>query len=117
MVRYASGSGEFQNHIVFLVILVADREDTDIAQYFDECLDFIDEAKGIGGGVLVHCFVGRSRSLISPPRQTGLVVVCERLTLGGWQFKYTIENLLVSFVVCKQRCKTQKPAVVLPLLQ
>ncbi|XP_043696803.1 dual specificity protein phosphatase 1-like isoform X5 [Telopea speciosissima] len=60
-VRYASGIGEFKNLTVFLVILVTDREDTDIAQYFDECFDFIDEAKRLGGGVLVHCFVGRSR--------------------------------------------------------
>ncbi|KAJ4956508.1 hypothetical protein NE237_013291 [Protea cynaroides] len=106
MVRYASGSGEFQNLIVFLVVLVADREDTDIAQYFDECLDFIDEAKGLGGGVLVHCFVGRSRSLISPPRQTGLVVVCEHLT---W--------VVSAQETHKVRGKTQKPAAVLPLLQ
>ncbi|XP_043696799.1 dual specificity protein phosphatase 1-like isoform X2 [Telopea speciosissima] len=62
-VRYASGIGEFKNLTVFLVILVTDREDTDIAQYFDECFDFIDEAKRLGGGVLVHCFVGRSRSV------------------------------------------------------
>ncbi|KAJ4942679.1 hypothetical protein NE237_016329 [Protea cynaroides] len=93
MVRYASGSGEFQNLIVFLVIL-----------YFDECLDFIDEAKGLGGVVLLHCFVGRSRSLISPPRQTGLVVVCEHLT---W--------VVSAQETHKVRGKT--PAAVLPLLQ
>lgn len=40
--------------------VVADREDTDLAQYFDDCVEFIDEAKR-SGGVLVHCFVGRSR--------------------------------------------------------
>ncbi|KAJ4968920.1 hypothetical protein NE237_015621 [Protea cynaroides] len=51
------------NDFIYKTINVADREDTDIAQYFDECLDFIDEAKGLGGGVLVHCFVGRSRSV------------------------------------------------------
>ncbi|CAL5337737.1 unnamed protein product [Camellia sinensis] len=43
--------------------VVPDREDVNIAQYFDECFNFIDEAKRTGGGVLVHCFVGRSRSV------------------------------------------------------
>ncbi|KMT15476.1 hypothetical protein BVRB_3g058320 isoform B [Beta vulgaris subsp. vulgaris] len=46
----------------YKIIQVADREDTDLAQYFDECVEFIDEAKR-SGGVLVHCFVGRSRSV------------------------------------------------------
>ncbi|XP_042488797.1 dual specificity protein phosphatase 1-like [Macadamia integrifolia] len=51
------------NDFMYKTIDVADREDTDIAQYFDECFDFIDEAKRLGGRVLVHCFVGRSRSV------------------------------------------------------
>uniref|UniRef100_A0A2P2JH78 protein-tyrosine-phosphatase n=1 Tax=Rhizophora mucronata TaxID=61149 RepID=A0A2P2JH78_RHIMU len=42
---------------------VVDREDTNLKQYFDECFEFIDEAKRQNGGVLVHCFVGRSRSV------------------------------------------------------
>jgi protein-tyrosine phosphatase len=40
---------------------VADKEDTDLKQYFNECFDFIDEAKKNGGYVLVHCYAGRSR--------------------------------------------------------
>ncbi|KAF5465637.1 hypothetical protein F2P56_015620 [Juglans regia] len=51
------------NDFVYKVINVTDREDTDIKQYFDESFDFIDEAKRLGGGVLVHCFVGKSRSV------------------------------------------------------
>ncbi|KAF6144730.1 hypothetical protein GIB67_017749, partial [Kingdonia uniflora] len=48
--------------IWFAVIeVVADREQTYIARHFDECFSFIDEAKKMGGGVLVHCFAGRSR--------------------------------------------------------
>ncbi|KAK6930014.1 Dual specificity phosphatase, catalytic domain [Dillenia turbinata] len=47
----------------YKVIHVMDRGDTNISQYFDECIDFIDEAKRKGGGVLVHCFVGKSRSV------------------------------------------------------
>lgn len=51
------------NDFVYKVIGVADKEDTNLSQYFDECINFIDEAKRQGGGVLVHCFVGRSRSV------------------------------------------------------
>ncbi|XP_031477874.1 dual specificity protein phosphatase 1-like isoform X1 [Nymphaea colorata] len=44
-------------------IEVLDTRDTNLEQYFDECFSFIDEAKAAGGGVLVHCFAGRSRSV------------------------------------------------------
>ncbi|XP_038708411.1 dual specificity protein phosphatase 1-like [Tripterygium wilfordii] len=47
---------------VYKVIPVMDRQDTDLRQYFDECFSFIDGAKEKGGGVLVHCFVGKSRN-------------------------------------------------------
>ncbi|GAU12002.1 hypothetical protein TSUD_196260 [Trifolium subterraneum] len=40
---------------------VADKEETNLRQYFNECFDFIDEAKRYGGNVLVHCYAGRSR--------------------------------------------------------
>ena len=42
-------------------MIVVDKEDTNLEMYFDECVDFIDEAKRQGGSVLVHCFVGKSR--------------------------------------------------------
>ncbi|KAL2339151.1 hypothetical protein Fmac_013597 [Flemingia macrophylla] len=48
---------------VYKVIEVVDKYDVDLKQYFNECLDFIDEAKRHGGGVLVHCFAGKSRSV------------------------------------------------------
>lgn len=51
----------YPNDFTYKVVDVADRADTDLARYFDECIDFIEEAKRSGGGVLVHCFVGRSR--------------------------------------------------------
>ncbi|KAJ9154369.1 hypothetical protein P3X46_027713 [Hevea brasiliensis] len=53
----------YQNDFIYKVIGVADKEDSNLRQYFDECFNFIDEAKRQGGGVLVHCFVGRSRSV------------------------------------------------------
>ncbi|KAG2306767.1 hypothetical protein Bca52824_026515 [Brassica carinata] len=46
-----------------VVRVVVDKEDTNLEMYFDECFDFIDEAKKLGGSVLVHCFVGKSRSV------------------------------------------------------
>ncbi|XP_044484650.1 dual specificity protein phosphatase 1-like [Mangifera indica] len=48
---------------VYKIVGVSDKEDTNLSQYFDECIDFVDEAKRGGGGVLVHCFVGKSRSV------------------------------------------------------
>ncbi|CAK9137179.1 unnamed protein product [Ilex paraguariensis] len=51
------------NDFTYKIVNVLDREDINISHYFDECFEFIDEAKRKGGGVLVHCFVGRSRSV------------------------------------------------------
>jgi len=51
------------NDFVYKIINIPDREDVNIENYFDECFAFIDEAKRMGGGVLVHCFVGKSRSV------------------------------------------------------
>ncbi|TKY54045.1 Dual specificity protein phosphatase 1 [Spatholobus suberectus] len=48
---------------VYKIINVVDRDEEDLKQYFNECFDFIDEAKRHGGGVLIHCFAGRSRSV------------------------------------------------------
>ncbi|GAB4851138.1 Dual specificity protein phosphatase 1 [Ancistrocladus abbreviatus] len=47
----------------YKIVDVMDKEDTDLAKRFDECFNFIDEAKETGGGVLVHCFAGKSRSV------------------------------------------------------
>lgn len=51
------------NDFVYKIINIPDREDVNIEIYFDECFAFIDEAKRTGCGVLVHCFVGKSRSV------------------------------------------------------
>ncbi|MBA0801136.1 hypothetical protein Gohar_011519 [Gossypium harknessii] len=53
----------YSKTFLFLFETVLDKEDTNLSQYFDECFNFIDEAKREGGGVLVHCFVGKSRSV------------------------------------------------------
>ncbi|KAH7522383.1 hypothetical protein FEM48_Zijuj07G0132500 [Ziziphus jujuba var. spinosa] len=53
----------YPNDFVYKVVNVMDKEEENLKQYFDECFNFIEEAKRMGGGVLVHCFVGRSRSV------------------------------------------------------
>lgn len=52
----------FPNDFIYKKIEVLDAADTNLSEYFDECCDFINEAKRNGGSVLVHCFAGRSRS-------------------------------------------------------
>ncbi|XP_047332575.1 dual specificity protein phosphatase 1-like [Impatiens glandulifera] len=52
----------YPQEFAYKTIEVSDKEDVNILQYFEECFEFIEEAKRAGGGVLVHCFVGRSRS-------------------------------------------------------
>ncbi|KAG9457988.1 hypothetical protein H6P81_002496 [Aristolochia fimbriata] len=51
------------NDFIYKKIEVLDSPQTNLEQYFSECFDFINEAKRSGGGVLVHCFAGRSRSV------------------------------------------------------
>ncbi|KAI0500892.1 hypothetical protein KFK09_019110 [Dendrobium nobile] len=53
----------FPNDFVYKKIEVLDTPVTNISKYFHECFDFIDQARHAGGGALVHCFAGRSRSV------------------------------------------------------
>ncbi|XP_018684547.2 dual specificity protein phosphatase 1B isoform X2 [Musa acuminata AAA Group] len=53
----------FPNDFVYKKIDVFDTPGTELVKYFAECFSFIDEARSAGGGVLVHCFAGMSRSV------------------------------------------------------
>ncbi|CAM6093498.1 unnamed protein product [Calypogeia fissa] len=53
----------FPHDFKYLRIEVLDSAEVDLAQHFNACFSFIDEARAAGGGVLVHCFAGRSRSV------------------------------------------------------
>ncbi|XP_020700974.1 dual specificity protein phosphatase 1 isoform X1 [Dendrobium catenatum] len=53
----------FPNDFIYKKIEVIDTPVTNISKYFHECFDFIDQARHAGGGALVHCFAGRSRSV------------------------------------------------------
>ncbi|KMZ62737.1 hypothetical protein ZOSMA_44G01400 [Zostera marina] len=44
------------------MIEVLDAPMENLEQHFDDCIDFIEQAKDSGGSVLVHCFAGISRS-------------------------------------------------------
>lgn len=48
--------------IKFLGLKLMDTPETKISPYFNECADFIDDALKNNGKVLVHCFMGISRS-------------------------------------------------------
>ncbi|KAL4284043.1 hypothetical protein GQ457_16G027170 [Hibiscus cannabinus] len=75
----------YPNEFVYKIIEVADREDTNLMQYFDECFGFIDEAKRLGGGVLVHCFMGISRS--------ATVVIAYLMKKHGMRFSRALEHV------------------------
>ncbi|KAF8025797.1 hypothetical protein BT93_F2582 [Corymbia citriodora subsp. variegata] len=53
----------FPNDFVYKVVDVMDSEDTHIGQHFEECFNFIDEARRQGGSALIHCLWGVSRSV------------------------------------------------------
>ncbi|KAK1318039.1 Dual specificity protein phosphatase 1 [Acorus calamus] len=53
----------FPNDFIYKKIDVLDSPDEKLEVHFDECFHFIDEARTGGGGTLVHCFAGRSRSV------------------------------------------------------
>ncbi|XP_057872664.1 dual specificity protein phosphatase 1 isoform X3 [Cryptomeria japonica] len=63
----------YPNDFKYKKVEVLDSVDTDLEQHFEECFTFIDEAKQEEGGVLVHCFAGRSRrcKLILSSAQSG----------------------------------------------
>ncbi|XP_078153938.1 dual specificity protein phosphatase 1-like isoform X3 [Carex rostrata] len=52
----------FPDEFMYKNIDVLDTPETCLDAYFQDCFDFIDQAKASGGAVFVHCFAGRSRS-------------------------------------------------------
>ncbi|KAG6599622.1 Dual specificity protein phosphatase 1 [Phytophthora cinnamomi] len=53
---------QFPEEFAYLRLEVADLPSVHISDFFDEALGFVDVALETGGKVLVHCFMGRSRS-------------------------------------------------------
>ncbi|XP_078153936.1 dual specificity protein phosphatase 1-like isoform X1 [Carex rostrata] len=58
----ASLDPAFPDEFIYKNIDVLDTPQTCLDAYFQDCIDFIDQAKTSGGAVFVHCFAGRSRS-------------------------------------------------------
>ena len=54
--------GFYPDDFTHATCAVRDAPDADISAHFDFCFDFIRDALARGGGVLVHCFQGKSRS-------------------------------------------------------
>lgn len=73
----------FPNDFIYKKIDVFDTIDTNLRKHFDECFDFINEAKQNGGGVLVHCFAGRSRS--------GTIVIAYLMKQHGMSLSQALE--------------------------
>lgn len=60
-------------------VAVLDSPDQDLTPFFEECLEFMEEGRRCGG-VLVHCFAGRSRSATVT---CAYLLAKERLTLDA----------------------------------
>ncbi|ESQ49435.1 hypothetical protein EUTSA_v10021629mg [Eutrema salsugineum] len=73
----------YPDDFVYKVIEVVDRSETDLTVYFDECFSFMDQAIQSGGGVLVHCFMGISRSVT--------IVVAYLMKKHGMSFSKAME--------------------------
>lgn len=52
----------YPNDFTYKIVNVLDSSDTNLVPLFDECHKFIDQGLTSGGGVLVHCAAGISRS-------------------------------------------------------
>ncbi|XP_017771816.1 PREDICTED: dual specificity protein phosphatase Mpk3-like [Nicrophorus vespilloides] len=53
----------FEEHITYMKIPITDHCSQDLAYYFPQAIEFIDEARNNQKGVLVHCLAGISRSV------------------------------------------------------
>ncbi|OWM74209.1 dual specificity protein phosphatase 1B-like isoform X2 [Punica granatum] len=75
----------YPDEFIYKVIDVLDMPDASIKNHFDECFEFIDEAKRRGGSVLVHCFMGVSRSVT--------VVVAYLMKKRGMSLSQALEHV------------------------
>ncbi|KAM4698376.1 dual specificity protein phosphatase 19 [Rhinophrynus dorsalis] len=69
----------FPNEFTYKKISILDLPETDIASFFPECFDFIEQAKMQDGVVLVHCNAGVSRA---PAIIIGFLMYNEKLNFA-----------------------------------
>lgn len=80
----------FPDKFVYKQIPIPDLPSADITKYFQECFDFIDEARGstgTDGVVLVHCYYGASRS--------ATVVIAYLIKYERMRFREALEYLQI----------------------
>ncbi|NXQ48326.1 DS22A phosphatase, partial [Catharus fuscescens] len=65
--------------MTYLCISASDSSSQNLLQHFKECIQFIHECRLAGGGCLVHCLAGVSRST------TILVAYLMTVTELGWE--------------------------------
>mmetsp|Transcript_15564 Transcript_15564/g.28254 ORF Transcript_15564/g.28254 Transcript_15564/m.28254 type:complete len:176 (-) Transcript_15564:15-542(-) len=53
----------FPNDFNYKIVSISDWPNVNITAHFEECFNFINEARHAGGKVLVHCLAGISRSV------------------------------------------------------
>ncbi|KAI4373967.1 hypothetical protein MLD38_012022 [Melastoma candidum] len=75
----------YPGDFVYKVIDVMDVSDARIMLHFEECIDFINNAKAAGGNILVHCFMGISRSVT--------VVVAYLMKQRGMRLPQALEHV------------------------
>ncbi len=70
----------FPAQFTYKVVAVPDSPEAALSTHFASCFDFISDALAAGGGVLIHCFAGRSRSVTV---LTAFLMRSQHLTLNG----------------------------------
>ena len=83
-------SPKFPEKFEYKVWKLEDDIDADVKQYFEDGIQFIDEALNSGGTVFVHCAAGISRS--------SSMVWAYLMKSNGWKFKKAL-----NFVVSKRK--------------
>ncbi|KAH0619671.1 hypothetical protein JD844_000534 [Phrynosoma platyrhinos] len=78
--------------MTYLCISASDSSNQNLIQHFKECIRFIHECRLHGGGCLIHCLAGVSRST------TILVAYLMTVTNFGWEECLTATKAVRSYV-------------------
>ncbi|CAI5782409.1 specificity phosphatase 22-A-like [Podarcis lilfordi] len=78
--------------MTYLCISASDSSNQNLIQHFKECIKFIHECRLHGGGCLIHCLAGVSRST------TILVAYLMTVTNFGWEECLTATKAVRSYV-------------------
>ncbi|EMD49509.1 leucine rich repeat and phosphatase domain containing protein [Entamoeba histolytica KU27] len=76
----------FPELFTYKQINIDDSVKEDISIYFEECFQFIEQARNSGGAVLVHCAAGISRS--------ASIVIAYLMKKNQWTYEYSYKYVL-----------------------